>query len=167
MDKSLPIPTLEDWDWGKIPCPHDKVKADYARSRYWGRSTTDLLSDCFNHAFPVMEDICYMPPIPFRYYMLAYAEWLMSPALVGDDFDLNHESASGASIFLNAVDRMLLEHPEFILPIMDKLMPVARHVAENQKLYDADLDIFGSFPDRLKENEANYEKLRKSAEADH
>ena len=145
MDKSLPVPSEEDWKWGKLPQPSPSCQVNHARNRYFGKSTDDVLPYFFNAALSGMEDICYMPPIPFRYYMLAYSKFIMSPELVGDDYRLSSESACGAYTFLTRVRTILTHSPEFILPIMDELIPVARHVAENENLYDP-LGSYDSFP---------------------
>ena len=88
-----------------------------------------------------------MPTIPFRYYMLAYRNYVLSPRLfsVGYGFD----APDAASCFLTLIIAKLEEAPGDIAPIMEELLPAIEHVASNQKQYDADEDIYGSFPEKF------------------
>jgi hypothetical protein len=79
----------------------------------------------------------------------------MSPARAADG-----EASDGASCFLLILKGKLKEFPDFVLPVMEELMPVAEYIACNQELFQADVNIYGSFPEHLAEIKALYLKAQ-------
>jgi len=143
------IPNEEDWlNW---PAGADRpldLDEDYARRRFAGKSfeealelfeTTNVLSCC--------EDVSYMPPVPFRYYMLVFKAYVLAVVeKVGSD---KWSSPDAASCFLNLVERKLKTEFDWIAPIMKDLLPAVEFVATNQEKYEADSDIYGDFREQL------------------
>jgi hypothetical protein len=80
-----------------------------------------------------------MPPIPFRYYMSGFADFVMS----GNFHEMNAPDI--ASSFLVLVEEKLNNQPSSIIPVMEKLFPVVNYLSENQLEFDADIDIYGDF----------------------
>ncbi len=156
MESQKQIPTEEDWEWGSVPCPHLDLDVKYTRHKFFGKSMDEVIPFFFNNALMGMEEVCYMPPIPFRYYMLSFAKFLMSPKLVSEEYAWSSEPAMGAWTFLNTIKRMLQESPSFILPIIDELLPTIQYVAEHQELYGCDVDTDGSFPELVTEIKSLY-----------
>jgi hypothetical protein len=137
------IPTKEDW-WTET----DDMDTDYAYRRFFGKSI-DQGMDYFHEAvLGAAEDINWMPPVPFRFYIRAYTKFLLE-APIEQGADIDSEYSNGASSFLRLVLNKLEEAPEIILPIMDELMVTCEHVAANQAGFDASEDIYGSFEETL------------------
>ena len=141
------IPTEEDWlNWpAGVERPMD-LDEEYARRRFAGKSfeealqlfqTTNVLSCC--------EDVSYMPPVPFRYYMLVFKAHVLAEGESKDKWT----APDAASSFLNLVKQKLKTEIDSIAPIMKDLLPAIEFVAMNQERYDADRDIYGDFREQL------------------
>ena len=142
---NMGIPTKEDWfDW---PANADRplgLDENYARRQFLGKSFEEALrlfreTDVLSRS----EDVSYMPPVPFRYYMLAYNAHVLAE---GERERTGMDNASdGASSFLILIEHKLEVDVETIAPIMSDLMPTIEFVGMNQEKYDADIDIYGDF----------------------
>lgn len=132
-------------DWGDTTGDLD---LDYAFRKFGGKTyqeainlfeTTDLLSR--------VEDLSVMPDKAFRYYMLAYRDFVLSPRV----FEINYgvDASTAADSFLNLVTRRLETDPASIKPILSDLLPAAQYISERQAEYSADEDIYGKFPDAM------------------
>jgi hypothetical protein len=144
---SAAIPTEADWEaWPANAERWLGLDEAYARKRFEGKSFEEAL-----HLFRTSqvlscsEDVSYMPPVPFRFYILVFKEHVMAEAGGGAQSD----ASDAASSFLNLVERKLTEDVGFIAPIMAELTPAVEFVAKNQTLYRADKDIYGDFLEQL------------------
>ena len=140
-------PTEADWrDWPpQAERPLDLDEA-YARRRFAGKSFDQAL-EVFR-TFPVLgcsEDLGYMPPVPFRFYMLVFAEHVLKHAHRND----NLEAPDAASSFLDLVERKLAQERESIAPIMNNLLPALQFIGANQELYAANPDMYGDFKEQI------------------
>ena len=106
-----------------------------------------MLSYFDAHALSASEALVYMPEVPFRYYMFCFKEVLLSEKCLSTG--LNFEAPNLASTFLLLLESKLTESPSSLVGVIDQLMPVAEFVALNQERYNADIDIYGSFPELL------------------
>jgi len=135
------IPT--EADWGQLEA--GDLDARYARRMFAGKSFQDAVPMFRANVLERAEDLHYMPPVPFRFYMLAFKEYVLSDAVLEDEL----AAASAADSFLSLVESRLREHPGSISPIIDELMPAVTFVAQNQDRYGATLEIYGDFRDRM------------------
>ena len=128
------IPSEEEWgDW------QQDVDQRFAHDTYIGRSTRDM-QDRFVHApIEAASELQFMPPIPFRYYIIGFRDSVMS-----DKHD-EVSKANSASCFLRLVYEKLRTDRDAIMPVIDKLMPTAEHIARNQDQFNAETDIYGDF----------------------
>jgi hypothetical protein len=75
----MDIPTERDWlDWpadAQRPLALDEA---YAREQFGGKSFEQAL-EMFRSRTVLMcsEDVSYMPPVPFRYYMLVFKSYVL------------------------------------------------------------------------------------------
>ena len=96
------------------------------------------------------EDVSYMPPVPFRYYMLVFNAYVLELGKREiEERDLLDAPWSAASSFLILVATKLRSEINFIAPIMDDLLPAVEFIAMNQDTYFASQDIYGDFRDQL------------------
>jgi hypothetical protein len=141
----MDLPPPSTADWGDIAGDFD---LDYAFRKFGGQTyreairlfeTTDLLSR--------VEDLSVMPDIAFRYYMLAYRDFVLSPRV----FEINYgiDASTAADSFLNLIMRRLETSPASIKPILSALLPAAQYISERQVEYSADEDIYGKFSDAM------------------
>jgi hypothetical protein len=80
-----------------------------------------------------------MPKKPLQYYIFGFRGYVINGSL---GF---YESSAAASSFLRLILVELKEQPDYILPVLPSLIKDIGYIANNQKLYDADEDIYGSF----------------------
>ncbi len=143
----MDIPTERDWlDWpADAHRPLDLDEA-YARRKFSGKSFEEAL-ELFRSSDVLMrsEDLSYMPPVPFRYYMLVFKAHVMAKA----DGEQRDDASDAAGTFLNLVERKLQAEIGFIAPIMEDLLPAIEFIAMNQDKYDAPRDIYGDFRDQF------------------
>jgi hypothetical protein len=85
-----------------------------------------------------------MPAKPFQYYIQTFVRLLDPTSLEFAECD---DKGSAASCFLSLIDYKLKNQPECILPIMDDLIELAKFISTHQSLYEAKIEIFGSFPE--------------------
>lgn len=133
-------------DWGD---PGGDLDRAYALKMFAGKTyeearrmfeTTDVLSR--------LEDLGNMPDVPFRFYVLAFRDFLLSPVVF--EIDMGVGAPTAASGFLILVESVLRQNPVAVRPILDELLSAAEYVCDRQVQYDADEDIYGRFPDALR-----------------
>jgi hypothetical protein len=131
-------------DWGNYKADLDQEDAHKVFS---GKTLEEVIPDFERSVIERTAELRFMPAVPFRYYMLAFRNFVLSPSL----FEINYGwgAPDAASCFLDLVVEKLEEAPEVIGPIMRELIPAIEHVALNQVLYEADEDIYGSFTEKL------------------
>lgn len=132
-------------EWGDFAADLDIA---YAYRQFAGKSHDEAVllfeqSDVLSR----VEDLGAMPAGPFRYYMPAFRDFVVSPRI----FEINQGlyASTAADAFLNLIMRRLEDEPEVIAPLMPELLPAVEYLAENQARYDADEDVYGSFFDAL------------------
>jgi hypothetical protein len=138
---SLTVPAEEDW--GNYSNDLDQ---EYAHRIFAGKSAEQVMPEFERNVIERASELRFMPEVPFRYYMLAFKDYVLSDLVV-----LNSLAPDAASCFLGLIIEKLRVSPEVIAPIMDELMPVVLHVAANQEKFGADLDIYGDFREMLVE----------------
>jgi hypothetical protein len=132
------IPTEADWEDYS-----DHLDIKYAHDMFIGKTNEQMLSEYKDRVLSRSEDIFWMPKRPFQYYICGFRDFVMR-----QDFGLC-ESADAASSFLNLIVHKLENQPDFILPILQQLLPDIEFIANNQELFEADEEIYGNFQDTL------------------
>jgi hypothetical protein len=136
----MSIPTEADWgDWRS-----DLDQAD-AHESFAGKSSEEVLPLFRASLLWHTGALRFMPAVPFRYYMLAFKQYVLSEAAVQDEV----EAASAADCFVGLVESRLREDVASIAPIIEELRPAVEFVATNQSRYHAPVSIYGSFGARL------------------
>ncbi len=145
MDRTAP-PSLADW--GEHTATLEDLDRAYAFRIFGGKTyeaalqlfvSTDVLSRA--------EDIRNMPDMPFRYYLIAFKDFVVSTRVFETNF--GHSAFSAADSFIDLVEYAFHERPTVIAPVRAEILSAAEYVAERQEEYGADIDIVGSFPDAL------------------
>lgn len=139
MKSSCKIPS--EREWGDYESDED---ANYSHMKFVGKSLEDALPCFKNHVLEACDELRFMPGIPFRYYMLAFRNYVISKGLLSNDM-----ASDATSSFLDLIVEKLAKSPESIRPILGELMPAVEYVANNQTLFNADKEIYGDFLDRL------------------
>jgi hypothetical protein len=151
MTTNLRMPTEQDW--GEFDADLDQ---QYAHQIFSGK--------CIEEAIPLFErnviercsELQFMPLIPFQYYMFALRDYVMSDRVL-----ISEMSSDAASCFLGLVLLKLNEEPASIFPIMEDMIPAVQYVASNQEIFDADIDIYGNFAEKLIDIKKKYEEIKR------
>jgi len=158
MSEAIKIPTERNWDWDE-PCSYYHGDIDYARAQFSGRSIEEMIPRFIQLPLAATEDLYYMPKTPFQYYVMAFKKVFMSDEcrqlLIEEG-----QAPDAASTFLHLLKSKFREYPEHIAPVMPELLPVAEFVAANQAIFEADLDIYGSFPELLNEIKTTFSEYQ-------
>jgi hypothetical protein len=85
-----------------------------------------------------------MPKIPFQYYIFAFRYFVINVDKL-DDW-----KSDAASCFISLIAEILENKPEFIAPVYYELEASLEFISQNQGLYEADEDIYGSFKSTMK-----------------
>ena len=129
-------------DWGKIKKGH--LDAECAYKQFAGKSLAEAQKMFEKNALYYQEDLYYMPPIAFNYYATAFINYILSEKSKGD--------SDGASSFLYLTIEILKEdYLEATSEIKHSFIETAKLIANNQKYYEADIEIYGDFLDLHKQ----------------
>jgi len=95
-----------------------------------------------------------MPEVPFRYYVIAFRDYVMSGEFSDSD------ASDAASCFIRLVLQKLEQQPRYIVPIMPELLSAVEHVARNQTAFHAKESIYGSFLKMLSRIHSLYDEAK-------
>ena len=135
------IPTEQDW--GNYS---DDLDQTYAHRIFSGKSRDEARNIFRNAVLERIDELRYMPPLPFRYYTLALRDYVTSKDAMESDM-----ASDAASAFLDLILEKVLNSWNVIGPIMFELLPAADYIARHQPLYNASEKVYGRFADRYAE----------------
>jgi hypothetical protein len=130
----MKIPNKADWENYL-----DDLDTKYAYKQFFGKSNEQMQTEFKRNVLERKSDISWMPIKPFQYYIFGLCDYVLKK-----DFGF-FDNSDAASVYLNLILDTLEKKPNFVIPIFDQLKDSISYVAENQALYDADEDIYGSF----------------------
>jgi hypothetical protein len=118
----------------------DDLASEYAYKLLFGKSAEDVQS-LFGGVQSIerADELLFMPRRAFQYYVFAFADFVLSDEGAGDP--------DSASPFLRLLLNREERDPGSVAEIYPDLRPIVDLVASNQESYDADANIYGSFPD--------------------
>ena|SRR5260370_12258917 len=138
--KENPIRVPTEAEWGDYLADLDQ---EYAHKMFAGRTNQEMLPYFRRNVIERTGELGWMPPVPFRYYMLGFRDFMMA-----GEFEETWAS-DAASCFLGLVLEKLEKQPKYIVPIMPQLLSTVRHIT-NQSSFGASEVIYGSFLEKLK-----------------
>ncbi len=137
------IPKEKDWDYDS-----DNLDAAYAYEIFYDKSNEAAQEDFRLNVIERTDEIRWMPTVPLQYYIFGLRDFVL-----GRDWG-DEAGSDAASCYINLVLEKLEEAPDVIKPVIQELMPSIKYIAQNQKSFDADEKIYGSFLDIFKKIEA-------------
>jgi hypothetical protein len=132
------IPTEEDWGDYK-----DGLDAEWAHRDFHGKSAERAIELFAENALYYQEDLGYMAPVPFRFYLSAFMQYLGS--------ERSRDDSDGAATYLELIIRKLRDEPEVLVPVIQEVLSCAQWVASRQGFYDAEIDIYGVFAQKYRQ----------------
>ena len=133
------VPTEEEW---RTP-NDDDLDVAYARKMFFGKTADEVQPMFRENVLERVSELRFMPAMPFRYYVIAFRDFVLS---VADDDDECMRS-DAASSFLRLVEDRLEVDPASVRPILSELSPAIEAVAHDQERYGAEASIYGRFTD--------------------
>jgi hypothetical protein len=124
-------------DWQSESWNHE---TPYAYDHFFGRSLEEAFALFVENALYYEEDLVWMPPPCFRFYVLAYTNYLLSESSRGD--------ADGASCFFGLVDCRKEDISGSSELVIGEIARALEKLKGGQNWYDASEEIYGSFQDR-------------------
>jgi len=129
-------------EWGEID--NNDLDAKWAFKQFCGKSFAQAESLFQLNALHYQEDLGSMPKSVFNFYAPAFASYLESECSAGD--------ADGASSFLHLLVWIYETHRDILDSETETtLLKTADRIAQNQRFYDTDVDLYGRFSDLNKE----------------
>jgi hypothetical protein len=129
----MEIPTDEDW----LPIDPDDLDRACAYRNFHGKSFQDAVRRFEASYGRPTEDLMYMPPRVFGFYLKAYTTYVMSRPF--------EDGPEDVSSFIHLI-RFKAEHdPEILRPDWSSIEQILKHIVEHQTEYDAEWISYGSF----------------------
>ncbi|SMF67818.1 hypothetical protein SAMN02745866_04310 [Alteromonadaceae bacterium Bs31] len=132
------IPEEHDW---KIDS--QDLDEKYSFEKYLGKSKEQAIALFRSSPLECSFEIAYMPEIPFRYYVLAFKEFVEKSNKEEYD-DVYHA-------YISMILSMIKNNFGYIEPLKKELLPLAYKITIDQEKYGLDLDIFGDLKVKLDE----------------
>ena len=134
--EAIKIPDAEDWAGYE-----DDFNARAAHAFWFGKSLDDVLPFFVgSQSIQRGQELLYMPLAAFQFYILAFAQYVMSDVAIGD--------ADAASTFLGFLTAREKREPGSVARIYDRLQPTIEFVAESQARFSAGHDVYGDFREK-------------------
>jgi hypothetical protein len=128
----MQIPSRQDWgDFG------DDLDARYAFKVFFEKSIPEAVPLFQENPIERTDELRFMPPVPFRYYILAFRDYVLS--------EESQDDSDAASCYLRLIEEKVVGQPDTIKSVMPDLIESVQKVAHAQSFYDADLHIYGDF----------------------
>lgn len=135
--ETIKIPDASDWaDFNPSVCLSNQECYDY----FFSKSDEEMQKNYELNVVLSGNGFRYMPIIPFQYYIIGFRDYVFN-CVKSESWN----NPDAASVYLRIILCNLEERPHFVIPIFEQLKDSIEFVAENQALYEADEDIYGSF----------------------
>ena len=134
LDKKLPrVPTAQDWRGYELD-----LDASYAHKLLFGKNISEVQS-CFGGGCSIerTSELLFMPRAAFQYYVIAFAEFIISEKAAGD--------SDSASSFMRLLVNREKRDPGSVSSIYPFLKKSVQFAAEGQRYFKAPVDIYGRF----------------------
>ena len=132
----MKIPSKKEW--GVIE--KDNLDAEWAFKQFAGKSLDDAEKMFRENALYYQEDLLSMPSVAFNFYAPVFAKYILSEYAESD--------SDGASSFLHMIIELLQMNRTLATPeTLKLLLNTAKTVSNKQNYYDANIDIYGEFPE--------------------
>jgi len=138
-------------DWGDYKADLDQ---EYSHRMFIGKSNEEMQPYFRANPIESTDEVRWMPLIPFQYYILGLRDFVLS--VTAENYD---EASDAASCFLRLVLDRLENTPNLVRSVMPDLLPALEFVGSHQALFDAQEEIYGSFPELLEQIKACYRAL--------
>ena|SRR5436309_2366581 len=121
--------------------PHDDLDGRIACKNFLGKRLDEAEALFRENSTYYQEDLMWMGPIAFRFYVPALIQYIQSDAAVGDSDIIN--------CFAGLVEFRLEHEAEELLPIAEQLASVCEYIIQHYGRFDLSPEIYGDLRPRL------------------
>lgn len=126
-------------EWHSVDWNDDTASA---HEHFFGKSLDEAERLFAESSLVHQEDLMWMPFIPCCYYLQAYSRYLVSEKSQGD--------SDGASCYITLIAWFGDHVSHFPEALRDLTRRTLLRIASSQGFYEADVDIYGSFAERVR-----------------
>ena len=135
MAKRMRVPGKAEWAGYE-----EDLDSRHAHKLFFGKTAPEVFEYfASGRAIERAAELWFIPRKAFQYYVVAFAEYLMSAEAKG--------GCDAASSFLRLLISREKRDPGSVVEIYPKLAKTVDFLAANQEHFDAEIDIYGSFAD--------------------
>lgn len=136
IQKGMRLPTAREIN----PAPHD-LDGKCAERHFFGKTLAEAEA-MFREAFLLyQEDLMFMGPIGFRFYVQAAINCIQSDAAAGDADMINS--------FAGILEHRLEFEAQELIPIAPQLASVCRYILERYDRFDVTPEVYGDLAPRF------------------
>lgn len=136
LETGMRLPTAREIN----PAPHD-LDGKCAERHFFGK-TLDEAEGMFREAFLLyQEDLMFMGPAGFRFYVQAAINYIRSDAAAGDPDVINY--------FASILEHWLEFEAEELKPVAPQLASVCRYIVEHYDKFEVAPKIYGDLRSRF------------------
>lgn len=121
------------------PIPED-LDGQYAVKHFLGKTLAEAEELFRENSLCYQEDLMWMGPVAFRFYVHAAINYIQSPAAVGDPDIIN--------CFAGLLDFRLKYEAQELIPIAAPLASVCEYILEHYDRFDLTAEIYGDLRPR-------------------
>lgn len=143
----IPPPTLIDWELDSpLPWP-PKTDEGCAFHHFYGKSLEAAEMRFLKDPYGAKEDFSYMPDICRRYYVVAFANYLLS--------EKSHDDSDAATCYVSLVDEFATLFSQCDPASKATLMEALSRVESELNWYGVDVESYGGVVVRIANCKAN------------
>ncbi|RVU42090.1 hypothetical protein EOE67_01765 [Rheinheimera riviphila] len=142
------VPGINDWHGYQ-----DDMDAHYAFKVFFGKTLAEMQPWFRQSVIERTDELRFMPTKAFQYYIFALRDYIIEKNYSEDDDDC------AVDCLFNLVQQKINSDPGAILPVIDELIPALHVIAANVAMYNINMDIYGSIPQRLQLLLQSYQQL--------
>lgn len=133
----MTLPTAQDID------PEDSLDGGIACQHFLGKSLGGAQALFRENPLYYVEDLIWMGPVGFRFYVLALISHLQSEAAVGD--------AELIDRWVGLLEFRLEQEAAELMPVAFQLAGACGYVAEHRERFGLEPEMYGDLPPRCQE----------------
>ena len=132
---ATPLPTAEDIN------VHDSLDERHACRVFFGKSIAEAEALFRENALFYSEDLLWMGPVGFQFYLAAYINYLLSPASAGD--------SDGINCFTGLLEFRTQQDSAALIPIQEVVTKACHKLVKDFAKFEANPDFYGPLSSRL------------------
>ena|ERR1041385_7054095 len=122
---------------------HDSLDERSACQTFLGKTLAEAEALFRENWLHYQEDLMWMGPVAFRFYVFAFVRYLKSP-----EADRNADAING---FANLLEFRQQYEPQELRPIASELIAACRYILDTYERFEVDPDFYGDLLSRYQQ----------------